>query len=251
MGYWEIGDVKVFANPCGCLMLKLSEMEWMFIQVLIEKGTAGASREELLDRVWKRKNVEDNTMHNTKHRLSKKLGSKDYIQPTDDGGYRLAEAAVWHPDLSKTAFRHDDLGVPESQPRGQAQLTRWGPTDGRSPGILITNSGANEFIPWTELKPDVERRLLCQLGLHLPANCSVELDEFHGRENWLVRILDREGKPLGYVWFGTDADKEWAYDGLVRVGNENCVVWQTFQRYSDGSYWRIRVNAQPTEQKKD
>jgi len=61
----------------------------------------------------------------------------------------------------------------------------------------------------------------------------------------IVKILDPGGKEIGHVWFGGDpTDEKWNYDGLVRLGltisDTEHVVWQVFQRYSDGSYRRIR-----------
>ena len=56
----------------------------------------------------------------------------------------------------------------------------------------------------------------------------------------LVRIINLEGAHLGYVWFGTDPHNNWAWDGLVRVGDDTYVIWQVFDRYSDGTYCRIR-----------
>ncbi len=99
------------------------------------------------------------------------------------------------------------------------------------------------MVPWAELRPEIEKRLLNQLGRHIQPKCTVTLDDYKGRPNWLVRIIDRDDKQVGYVWFGTDADNNWAYDGLVRAGDDTYVVWQVFQRYSDASYRRIRKQA--------
>jgi len=129
-------------------------------------------------------------------------------------------------------------------PKVEAQVVRWGPVEGRNPGILI--DGTRQFVPWDTLKSEVEERLLIQLGRHIPIGCSVQLDAFRGRENWLVRILRSDGGPIGYVWFGPNPDNKWEFDGLVRVGEEilrinRMIVWQVFQRYSDGSYRRIEA----------
>ena len=97
--------------------------------------------------------------------------------------------------------------------------------------------------PGQKLKLEIETGLFNQLGRHIPPSCTAHLDDYKGRRNWLVRIIDPEGKQIGYVWFGTNADNNWAYDGLVRVGDDRYVVWQVFQRYSDGSYRRIRMQA--------
>lgn len=123
----------------------------------------------------------------------------------------------------------------------EPQKTIWGPNDGKPPGISVEGSSSNTFIPWEELKLEVEQRLLNQLGLHIPPNCTVALGSFRGRPSWLTPIVDREGNRLGEVWFGTDPDNDWARDGLVRAGDDTYVVWQVFQRYSDGTYRRIRA----------
>jgi transcriptional regulator with XRE-family HTH domain len=123
----------------------------------------------------------------------------------------------------------------------EPQQTEWGPNKGEPPGIICYQDNARiDFIPWATLKNEVEKRLLNQLGPHIPTNCKVILDDYRGRANWLVRIIDAHEQRLGYVWFGTDADNDWRWDGLVRTGDDTYVVWQVFHRYSDGSYARIR-----------
>lgn len=91
-----------------------------------------------------------------------------------------------------------------------------------------------------KLETEITTRLLNQLGLHIPPKCSVALDDFKRSETMLVRIINLEGAHLGYVWFGTDPHNNWAWDGLVRVGDDTYVIWQVFDRYSDGTYCRIR-----------
>jgi transcriptional regulator with XRE-family HTH domain len=124
--------------------------------------------------------------------------------------------------------------------------TRWGPTVGKPAGIVCYKGTAvAEFIPWLQLKSEIEQKLLNQLGLNIPVNCKAVLSDFRGRYDWLIRILDSADKHVGDLWFGTNPDDSWAFDGLVRAGKEivsnRCVVWQVFQRYSDGTYVRIRV----------
>ena len=137
----------------------------------------------------------------------------------------------------------DLAAITTTMPAPEPQKTLWGPNNRKPAGICITSSPTGEFIPWAELKLEIETGLFNQLGRHIPPNCTAFLDDYKDRRNWLVRIIDPEGKQIGYVWFGTNADNNWAYDGLVRVGDDRYVVWQVFQRYSDGSYRRVRMQA--------
>ena len=132
----------------------------------------------------------------------------------------------------------------EPQKRPEPQETLWGPNNDEPAGICITSSPVGEFIPWKKLKLEIETKLFNQLGEHIPLKCKAGLSDWKGRPHWLTTIIDPNGKKVGEVWFGTDADNNWAYDGLVRVGvalsDDHAIVWQVFQRYSDGSYRRIR-----------
>ena len=141
-------------------------------------------------------------------------------------------------DAGNTPILH-----PNRRRRPEPQETLWGPNNGKPAGICITSSAAGEFVPWKILKPEIQTRLFTQLGDHIPLKCTAALGDYKGRPDWLTLIIDPDGKQVGEVWFGTDPDTNWAYDGLVRVGNDTYVVWQVFQRYSDGSYRRIRKQA--------
>lgn len=149
---------------------------------------------------------------------------------------QVADYAVltWE-EISQYGLRH-------SPP--EPQKTFWGPNFGMDPGIYIANSGIGEFVPFKELKPEIETTLFNQLGEHIPPKCTAGLADWHERPNWLTTIIDPAGNKVGAVWFGTDPDDNWAYDGLVRVGvalsDDEAIVWQVFQRHSDGSYRRMR-----------
>lgn len=124
----------------------------------------------------------------------------------------------------------------------EPQLVRWGPNDGRPAGIGVQGNTSNEFIPWDSLKPEIEQRLLNQVGLFVPLNSQVELGDLYGRQDWTINIISPEKDFIGYVWFGSNPEKGWGYDGFVRLGkplkDTGTEVWQTFQRFSDGSYRR-------------
>jgi transcriptional regulator with XRE-family HTH domain len=146
------------------------------------------------------------------------------------------------PQSADEMQRYKLLPMPIAEP----QKTRWGPADGKPAGISIINDPEELFIPWIDLEIEIEQKLLCQLGRHIRIGCKVRIDDFHGRQNWLLRVVTPDPpKNIGYVWFGPDPEKNWAFDGLVRVGDApndyEAEVWQVFQRYSDGSYRRIEA----------
>ena len=170
--------------------------------------------------------------------VNRVLQSADYAALTleERGRYGLAQDRLT--DTGNKPILH-----PNRRRHPEPQETLWGPNNGKPAGICITSSAADEFVPWDELRLEIETRLFNQLGDHIPPKCKAGLGDFKGRRHWLIRIIDPYGKQVGEVWFGTDPDTNWAYDGLVRVGNDTYVVWQVFQRYSDGSYRRIRKQA--------
>jgi len=129
----------------------------------------------------------------------------------------------------------------------EAQKVRWGPLGSQPPGITIDGE-EKVFIRWEVLKVEIERELFSQLAGVIPAACSAELGELADRPNWLVHVVKPDGERIGRVWFGPDPFKKWMWDGLVRVGGISrgtAVVWQIFQRYSDGSYRLVEANAPP------
>ena len=138
----------------------------------------------------------------------------------------------------------------------QPELVRFDPGgDGHPPGISAESPGGITFVPWDRLKPELEKRLLISLGrIFGETRLSVALGEFKGRKNWVMHIQDPDEKHLGYVWLGGDPYNSWVWDGLVRVGealdDDHHVVWQVFQRYSDGTYRRIAALDTPENRPK-
>ena len=124
----------------------------------------------------------------------------------------------------------------------QPEKIRWGPNDDLPAGVSI-NGKDGLFVPWSLLKPEIESRLLNHMGRHVPPKSTVVVRDYFGRRDWIVRVIDPEGKEVGHLWFGSNPDRNWSYDGLVRVGKPItdyvAEVWQTFQRFSDGTYRRI------------
>ena len=133
-----------------------------------------------------------------------------------------------------------------TQERGEPQRVRWGPVDQKSAGITVESSQSQEFIDWPELKGEIEMMVLPQVRV-VPAGSTVEVADLGDRKNWVVEIRTPDGKVVGHLWLGPDPDNKWKWDGLVRLGEsdpDNTIgspVWQSFQRYSDGSYRRLEA----------
>ncbi len=116
----------------------------------------------------------------------------------------------------------------------QPMLVRWGPTAGYVAGICVSN--CDNFVAWQELKIEIETRLLPQVA-RVYTGSTVRLSQIAGKNDWVVEVIDQSGVVYANVWFGPDPEKAWSFDGLVRVGVPTPIdVWNTFQRYSDGTY---------------
>lgn len=129
-----------------------------------------------------------------------------------------------------------DAPPPTFKPR--AQQVGWGPAFyKRKAGICVNNCA--EFIPWVELKEELQQQLLSQLSW-ASRRSTITLKDHPGKQDWIVQVLDPNGNEIGHVWFGPDPSNNWVFDGLVRVGRPipPVIVRDTFQRYSDGSYQR-------------
>ena len=121
------------------------------------------------------------------------------------------------------------------------QKVRWVASGPKGAGVTVRNvdSHFEQFITWRDLEPELAARLIPQV-LRNPAGCRFEKGDFGGKQDWVVRLLDAEGKAIGYLWLGGDADRNFTWDGLVRVGgNVPPPVWQIYERYSDGTYRRL------------
>ncbi|MES2215858.1 MAG: hypothetical protein V4481_01000 [Patescibacteria group bacterium] len=133
------------------------------------------------------------------------------------------------------------VALSQTQP-AQPQTVRWGPSDALPAGIWI-NSKDGDFIRWSELQPELEQKLLNQVGQRIPVESRLIVKDFNGRKDWIMRILNSAGEEIGSVWLGNNPENGWKFDGLIRVGESTSPkkweVWQTFQRFSDGSYRRV------------
>lgn len=134
-----------------------------------------------------------------------------------------------------------------------SQRVRWqAGKDDIETGMIAESDKGVDFVYWQELKGELENELLVQLGRVLgDQRCRVETAEFHGRRDWLINIVSKDGQTIGSVWLGGDPYSNWKWDGLVRVGNapdeHTAKVWQIFERYSDGSYRRIEALDTPED----
>jgi len=161
------------------------------------------------------------------------------------------------------AVPHDGLFPPIRRatctPTAMAQKVAWGVPHGRGAGIIIDD---RSFIPWERLKPEIDRWLLPQVqtatGLNLPVGSRAEVASPPGKPpGWFVELRSPEpdNVKLGHMWFGKDPDRGWIEDGSVRVGDAagsrspgHSIVWQTYTRYSDGTYRRIETPRRSTPQ---
>jgi hypothetical protein len=122
------------------------------------------------------------------------------------------------------------------------QQVRWGPVDSLPAGIRAwdESNSQEEFVPWTQLKSELEQKLLPQLRPD-SRGYTFEIRDYNGKKDWLVEIFDPNGQLHCDVWFGPNPDANWEFDGLVRVGDplEPPYVWMAFRRCSDGTYRKI------------
>lgn len=122
------------------------------------------------------------------------------------------------------------------------QRVRWGPSDGRQAGIRVWDSVdiEQQFVPWSNLREELMRNLLPQLFAN-PEGVSFETRDYHGKKEWLVQLF-QQCESYCDVWFGDDPGEGWKYDGMIHIGDAENVphVWQSYQRYSDGTYRRLQ-----------
>ena len=126
----------------------------------------------------------------------------------------------------------------------EAQQVRWGPVDGKEAGISIVNG---EFISWDKLSKEIETKILPQVeALNEYQSYYVTVEDFKGKKNWRV-IINSNKEQIGGIWFGPDPEiSGHPWDGLIRVGKSfnPPIIWNTFQRYSDGTYRRLTNKSQ-------
>ena len=96
-------------------------------------------------------------------------------------------------------------------------------------------------MPWADLAAEIEELVLPQEA-RIPPGSKVITQPFQERPDFLVRIVS-DGAELGSVWFGVDPIRDWAWDGLIRIGRRSPTsslprweVWRVLHRFSDGLY---------------
>jgi hypothetical protein len=132
------------------------------------------------------------------------------------------------------------------------QKVRWEPTNSLPAGVIIYNEVEQHqsFIAWDALRVELESKLLPQLFAAVSTYRFAVMD-YHDKKDWTVKTLDANGNGYCWLWLGVNPDSEWKWDGLVRVGgNSPPYVWQTYERYSDGSYRRIQSKYKTLEDAK-
>ncbi len=213
------------------------------------------TKQQLLDESWPGINVGEGVLTECIHEIRKALGDSPknpkFIETVHRRGYRFIEKIVeshftTNESTTKIMTKMDAQSTHSVKP--QPQCTRWGPDDDLPPGITIDDD-PGMFIPWEDLKEEIEKKLLFQVK-EVPIHSKVILGSIHGRENWIVKIMDPNGKEVGHVWFGNNPFNDiWDFDGLVRVGEafwrDPTPVWQTFRRYSNSTYRRVRGKSGP------
>lgn len=124
-------------------------------------------------------------------------------------------------------------------PTAFAQHLSWGPDSDLDPGVCIDL--CVEFIAWPEVKEEVEFGLLPRM-YQVPPGSSLELQDLAGNRNRVVAVIDATGSRVGSAWFGRNPELGWDPDGMLRIGTDipTLEVWAAFQRFSDGSYRRLK-----------
>lgn len=130
----------------------------------------------------------------------------------------------------------------------EPQFIHWAVDDGKAPGTVVDEPSV-EFVPWSVLQREIHTKLLPQAARAIPLGSRAEPAPFHGRGNFRIFLMNPKAEVIGRVWFGKDPYRNWGYDGLVRLGNAptdyEAIVWQVYQRYSEGTYRLLRAYDHP------
>ena len=123
------------------------------------------------------------------------------------------------------------------------QRVYWGVNQGLPAGAYIENI-TGEFIEWSDLKKELEARVVSACPRVIPPNSTVITASFYEKKDWVVHIIGPDHKQVGSVWIGSDPLKNWEQDGLVRTGktisDTEWIVYQIFARFPDGSYRTVK-----------
>jgi DNA-binding winged helix-turn-helix (wHTH) protein len=250
--YYKFGPYRI--NTSGGDLERGGETVWelqtetpltglrAFLGFALVRGKGTIKHDELMERIWPDSSVIPANLNVHIATLRSTLG-KGAIVAVSRRGFRFT-VPVSEVDEEGTPVKRDAHGI-RVLAQAVPQLVRYRPGD--APGILVENAskeGGGQFVPWIALQLELERELLPYLGrLFGDRALTVSLVDFKNRRNWRIHIHDGGVNHTGSVWLGGDPYKNWNWDGLVRVGkaidDDHHVVWQVFQRYSDGTYRRI------------
>jgi hypothetical protein len=119
----------------------------------------------------------------------------------------------------------------------------WGVNQGMNAGAFV-NDINGEFIPWEQLKQEIEERAIIQCPRKIPVGSFIEKFSFYGKEDWVINIKSKEGRIIGSVWIGGNPAKNFEQDGFIRIGKtESDTKWEVYQviaRFPDSSYRLIK-----------
>lgn len=125
----------------------------------------------------------------------------------------------------------------------ECQKLFWGVNQGLPAGAIVNAKGMG-FIPWSQLEEELNIRAISQCPRLIPPGSRVRLNDFYGKKDWVVEIINSEGSKIGSVWIGSNPLNEWMQDGLVRIGkslsDEKWEVYQVLERWSDGTYRLVK-----------
>ena len=125
----------------------------------------------------------------------------------------------------------------------QPQKLFWGVNQGLPAGAIVNAKGM-DFIPWTQLEGELNERAIGQCPKYIPPHAKVRLNDFYGKKDWVIEIVDTNENKIGSVWIGSNPLNEWMQDGFVRVGktlsDEQWEVYQVLERWSDGTYRLVK-----------
>lgn len=143
-------------------------------------------------------------------------------------------------DVYRALTQYVKTGKTISNPvREGHQKIFWGVNQGLPAGAYIEQING-QFIPWRQLKNELEERVIIGCPRIIPVGCKVIKKSFYGKKDWVVNIVDSNNNYVASVWIGSNPYDGWSQDGLVRTGRSlsdtEWEVYQIFARFPDGSY---------------
>lgn len=244
----------------------VSELYWRTLMLLIDRRPNVVLRDQLRQ-IWG-ESITDRAIDKRIEKLRKYLGdtteSRRFIRTEYGVGYSFigmqadtaqgdtvrndqtapfTEASLGVTDNCNMNGKEKNVATTNSRPQKTKWRAKWA-DHVTGPSGIILDDDETQFVPWEKLRGEIEEELLPNVRM-VPVGSTVELGDYFGRKEWIIRIIDQNGLEVGNVWFGGDPLKDYAYDGLVRLGiptedkTVRPTVWQVFQRHSNGLYFRV------------